>query len=146
MSSLPIGLAFICCLLFSFVFRCVHLLVQLFAVLVEPLLSRLFSCVADGVCRYFPDCFGLSVQLRTKVSSNLKSRNLSLSSILWVLYLNWSFRPFFILVKILLRATFSVPCRIFVDLGVRAFGYNVNHALHKVYPNQDVYTFHRTLA
>jgi hypothetical protein len=35
----------------------VLILVHLFALLVEPLFSRLFSCVADGVCRYFPDCF-----------------------------------------------------------------------------------------
>jgi hypothetical protein len=36
------------------------LLVHLFVLLVEPLFYCLFSCVADGVFRYFPDCFFFS--------------------------------------------------------------------------------------
>jgi hypothetical protein len=44
----------------------VHLLVHLFALLGEPLFSRLFLWVPDGVYRYFPDCFRfhLSSKLR----------------------------------------------------------------------------------
>jgi hypothetical protein len=61
-SSLSIGLAYICFLLFLFVkdgirSTSVFLLVHLFALLVESLFFRLISCVSDDVCRYFPDCF-----------------------------------------------------------------------------------------
>jgi hypothetical protein len=46
--SFSIGLVLICCLLFPFIFG------WLFCTPRRTTLSHLFSCVTDGVCRYFP--------------------------------------------------------------------------------------------
>jgi putative component of membrane protein insertase Oxa1/YidC/SpoIIIJ protein YidD len=65
-SGLPIFVVCCCC---SFILEkhSLYKLVHLFAFFVE-LFSRLLSCVADGICRYFPDCFLHPFHL----SSNLK--------------------------------------------------------------------------